>query len=298
MLRAFGYLALPQLGLLRFGSQDGAIYLFDTGRFEGGPEGFNDGGWNGDVQGFFVNASARPNYPFTWSNSTRTNNQIDYVSPTFSGFSFGASFEPNDVAGTDSPAVTSSPTATDLRRNTFEAGVRYQQNFGGLGVNLSGAYMGSAAVAYTGTAKAGLPYQGVSVGSFGATLSYGGFVVGGNTKFGNMNHTFQPNYANGKNAVGWLAGGSYTSGPMTVGASYFVYDDQGDFSSPTTEGSRRQEGLAAGVTYTLVPGMKIFLSYLYGQRHQIGYDFLAGKAGAANNDTRAQAFAIGTWLYW
>ena len=63
VLREFGYLGLPQLGLVRFGQQEGAIYLFDTGRFESGDEGFDDGGWNGDIQNFFVNTSARPIYP-------------------------------------------------------------------------------------------------------------------------------------------------------------------------------------------------------------------------------------------
>jgi hypothetical protein len=29
-----------------------------------------------------------------------------------------------------------------------------------------------------------------------------------------------------------------------------------------------------------------------------GYNFLAGKADSANNDTMARVFAIGTWLYW
>lgn len=298
VLRAFGYIGLPQVGLLRFGQQDGAIYLFDTGRFEGGPEGFNDGGWNGDIQNYFVNSSARPVYPFTWSNSTRTTDKIDYVTPTWSGLSFGLSFEPNQTTANYAPAIASSTTAEDLRRNDIEVGARYKQKFGGLGLDMSAAYMGSGAVGYTGAPKSGLPYQGVSVGSFGMTLTYAGFVVGGNTKFGNMNGQFEPNYAGAADAVGWLAGGSYTTGPVTVGASYFVYDSQGDYSSPTTEGTRREEGLAAGLTYVLVPGMKLFASYLYGQRHQLGYDFLANKAGSLNNDTRAQAFAVGTWLYW
>ncbi|GAB0117513.1 porin [Acidisoma sp. 7E03] len=298
VLRDFGYIGLPQVGLLRFGQQEGALYLFDTGRFEGGPEGFNDGGWNGDIQNFFVNSSARPVYPFTWSNSTRTTDKIDYITPTFSGLSFGVSFEPNQTAENYAPATVSSTTATDLRRNTLELGIRYKQKFGALALNTSAGYMTAAPVAYTGTAKAGLPYQNMQVGSFGMTLSYAGFVVGGNTKFGNMNGQFEPNYEGGSNAIGWLAGGSYNTGPLTVGASYFVYDSQGDMSSPTTEGTRREYGAAAGLTYLVVPGLKLFASYLYGGRHQTGYNFLASKAGSINNDTNAQVFAIGTWLYW
>ncbi|MCB8880830.1 porin [Acidisoma cellulosilytica] len=298
VLRDFGYLALPQLGLVRFGQQEGALYLNDAGRFESGKEAFDDGGWNGDIQNFFVNSSARPIYAWTWSNSTRTTDKIDYVTPSFSGLSFALSFEPNQTGENFSPAVTSSTTATDLRRNTFEVGATYKAKFDGVGLIVDGGYMNAGAVGYTGTAKAGLPYQGLSVGSAGATLSYAGFTVGGNTKFGNMNGQFEPNYAGGANAVGWLAGGLYTTGQLTVGASYFNYKSQGDYSSPTTEGQRDETGLSAGATYVLVPGVKLFASYLYGTRWQGGYNFVSGAAGSANNKMQAQVFALGTWLYW
>ena len=126
VLREFGYLGLPKLGLVRFGQQEGALYLFDTGRFESGTEAFDDGGWNGDIQNFFVNSSARPVYPFTWSNSLRTTDKIDYISPTFSGVSFGLSFEPNQDAANDTDPPISEPGAADLRRNTLELGGRYK----------------------------------------------------------------------------------------------------------------------------------------------------------------------------
>jgi predicted porin len=298
ILRDFGYLGLPQLGLVRFGQQEGALYLNDAGRFESGKEGFDDGGWNGDVENFFVNTTARPIYPWTWSNSTRTTDKIDYITPSFSGLSFALSFEPNQTGENYSPAVTSSTTSTDLRRNTFEIGTTYKAKFDGISVIVDGGYMNAGAVGYTGTAKSGLPYQGLSVGSFGGTVSYAGFTIGGNTKFGNMNGQFEPNYRGGANAIGWLAGGLYAIGQLSVGASYFVYDSQGDYSNPTTEGQRRETGVSAGATYVLVPGVKLYASYLYGTRHQGGYNFLSGKAGNADNETMAQVFAVGTWLYW
>ncbi len=46
--------------------------------------------------------------------------------------------------------------------------------------------------------------------------------------------------------------------------------------------------MAAGATYILVPGVKLFASYLYGTRHQGGYDYLSGAAGPAYNNTQAQ----------
>jgi predicted porin len=295
VLREFGYLGLPQAGLVRFGQQEGALYLFDTGRFESGKEAFNDGGWNGDIQSFFVNSSARPVYPFTWNNNLRTTDKIDYISPSFSGLSFGISFEPNQTAGNYTDAVVSQPGAADLRRNTLELGVGYKAAFDGFGLNVSGGYLTAAPVANSdGAAK----YQDMNVGSVGATVSYAGLTVGGNAKFGNMNGVYEPNPVGAKNAVGFLAGAVYTIGQLSVGGSYFLYDDQGNYSKPATEGQEQNIGVAAGATYLLVPGVKLFASYLYGTRHQGGFDYLTNAAGSAENSTQAQVFALGTWLYW
>jgi predicted porin len=295
VLREFGYFGLPKAGLVRFGQQEGALYLFDTGRFESAAEGFDDGGWNGDIQNFFVNSSARPVYPFTWSNNLRTTDKIDYISPSFSGASFGLSFEPNQDAGNFSDPPTSEPGAADLRRNTLELGARYKATFDGFGLNLSGGYLSAAPVGNTtGPNK----FQDVSVGSVGATVTFAGLTVGGNTKFGNMNGVYEPNPDGAKNAVGFLAGAVYTTGPLSVGGSYFLYDDQGNFSKPATEGSEQNVGVAAGATYILAPGVKLFASYLYGTRHQGGFNYLTNTAGSANNNTQAQVFALGTWIYW
>ena len=295
VLREFGYLGLPKLGLVRFGQQEGALYLFDVGRFESGTEGFDDGGWNGDTQNFFVNTSARPVYPFSWSNNERTTDKIDYISPTFSGFSAGVSFEPNQDAANDSDFAVSQPGAADLRRNTLEIGAGYKTTFDGVGIHLGAGYQTAAPVANSSGPN---KYQDVSVGSAGATITYGGLTFGGNAKFGNMNGQYEPAPDGATSAVGFLAGALYTIGQLTVGGSYFLYDDQGNYSAPKTEGQEQNIGVAAGATYILVPGAKLFVSYLYGTRHQGGFNYLTNVAGAANNNTQAQSIALGAWLYW
>ena len=295
VLREFGYLGLPKAGLVRFGQQEGSLYLFDTGRFESGTEAFDDGGWNGDIQNFFVNTSARPVYPFTWTNNLRTTDKIDYISPSFSGFSAGVSFEPNQDAANDTDPDVAEPGAADLRRNTLEVGARYKATFDGFGLNVSGGYLTAAPVSNTSGAN---KYQDMSVGSVGATVTYAGLTFGGNAKFGDMNGVYEPAPDGAKAAVGFLAGAVYTIGHLSFGGSYFLYDDQGNYSKPATEGQEQNIGVAAGLTYILVPGAKLFVSYLYGTRHQGGYDYLSGAPGAAYNNTQAQVIALGTWLYW
>ena len=183
-----------------------------------------------------------------------------------------------------------------LRRNTIEVGARYKNVMGPFGIYVSGGYLGSGHV--TDSATAEQPYQDVNVGSFGAELSYAGFTIGGNTKFGSMNGQFLPEPTGGSTAIGWLAGTQYTTGHLSLGGSYFDYQSTGDFSQPSVEGQRRETGAAAGVTYILVPGVKLFASYLYGTRHQGDFNFLSNKVGSAHNDTTAQVMSVGTWLYW
>jgi predicted porin len=297
VLRAFGYLGLKQAGIVRFGQQEGALYLYDSGRFEGNDLSFDDGGWNGDIQNWFVSKAATPVYPFTWTNNERATNKIDYISPDFSGFGFGASFEPNNVAENDSPAVVSQPTAVDVRRNTLEVGGRYKAVMGPFGLYTSAGYL-TAGHVNDSDATDGQPYKNMNVGSFGLELSYAGFTIGGNTKFGSMNGQFEPEPSGGTNALGWMAGWQYAIKHLSFGASYFDYQSTGDFTAPTLEGQRRETGVAAGATYILVPGVKLFASYLYGTRHQGDFNFQTSKVGPDFNNMQAQVFALGTWIYW
>ncbi len=63
-------------------------------------------------------------------------------------------------------------------------------------------------------------------------------------------------------------------------------------------------GLNAGGTLKVAPGLGVFLSYIWDERKQSGYDLVngaivAGTAEAAdNNKIRAQALTLGTSLTW
>ena len=57
-------------------------------------------------------------------------------------------------------------------------------------------------------------------------------------------------------------------------------------------------GLAAGGTFSVAPGLSFYLSYLYGQRHQLGFNFNTDEPGTANNNVNGQVFALGTVLKW
>ena len=324
--RAYGYLGIPDLGRLSFGQEDAAFDLLQVGTFEN----FNDGGWNGDVQNFIGGGlapatGAGVTYPFADVRNIYTVNRLLYMSPNFSGFQFGFSFAPNNnplintegcsVASTtcnrlSSDASATSGTVTGVRyRNIIDAAANYTNTFGPLGLALYGGFYGGTPI--NSTAPGAIHYDELAVGAFGATVSYAGFTVGGHINFGDENGLFDLMPQGGKPAFAYMFGGEYATGPIIVGASWFQYQYTGDFQSaagggPTTEGLETDHGAAAGATYAVAPGLALYLSYLYGERHQTGFNFNTGTPNGTasggppgtNNNTHGQLFAVGTVLKW
>ncbi|HUA77843.1 MAG TPA: porin [Acetobacteraceae bacterium] len=310
--RAYGYVGTPDVGTLRFGMGDGIMSLFQTGTFEG----FNDGAWNGDVEDF-IPSSAIAVYPFSDVGAYYTADRVVYLSPVFSGFQFGASFTPNSnnlwngncsSAALACNSTSAAPVAgvTARYRNMVDIGATYTGTFGPVGMQLGGGYLASQTVNYNGVpAAGGARYIGYSFGQFGATLTYAGFTVGGNFVYGNDGGDFSEQAAGGVDEIAYMLGAQYAAGPFVFGGSYFHTNFDGGWTNITTGVARTEtdQGIAAGGTYAIAPGMALYLSYLYGLRHQIGWDFYTGSENTAatpgvGNNTTAQVFALGTVLKW
>ena len=317
--RAFVYFASDNLGLIRLGQGDGPIGLFDAGvtTFQT----FDTGGWDGDFSGSLP-GNANVAFPFPALQGTEyVSSKFVYLSPKIFGFDFGFSFAPNSAAAQDLPNINSltstAPTLTTCTiaasgcaalasstvaldgsrfRNFTETGLRYQSHIGPVGVNAFGIYVNSGHVNVS-PAVAGSQFDGLSYGDFGLTFDYAGFTIGGHATTGRYNGVNALAPKGGVNGNAWLVGMQYSRGPYTVGASYFDYTSQG---SPLTVGiaQRREQGLAIGGNYALAPGLNLYLSYLYGTRHQGDFDFVTGKAANTNNNVRAQAIALGTIVKW
>jgi hypothetical protein len=315
VFQAYGYFGLPQIGQVSFGQENGPSVIFETGTFEG----FNDGGWNGDIEGMIPTA-ANPVYPFPDSGSQydQATDKIVYLSPTLSGFQFAVGFTPNQTAEnyTDAPTSVSTPIIGGQPRNLIDVGGQFTKTFGPVGVQIGADYTNAGQVAYNGAATDSVTnYKNLSILSGGATVTVAGFTFGGNSSYGAFNmadgDTFDLEPDGGSKAVGWLAGGQYTAGPLVFGASFFRFTQTGDLPGGVDEGSgatitaaglttgqQQNHGVAAGATYTLVPGVSLFADYLYGFRQQGGYDFATGNAGTANNYVQSQLFGVGTQIQW
>jgi hypothetical protein len=311
VFQAYGYLGLPQFGQISFGQENGPSVIFETGTFEG----FNDGGWNGDAEGA-IPGVANPVYPFPDSGSQydQASSKIVYLSPTWAGFQFGFGYTPNQTATNfaDAPTSVTSAITGGLPRNLLDIGGQYTQTFGPVGLQVGLDYTNAGQV--NGTASGGpngvTGYKDLSIVSGGITATIAGFTFGGSSSYGAFNlgdgDTFELEPDGGVPAVGWLAGGQYTIGPWIAGASFFRFNQTGDIpgggsgvaGTGLTTGQQQNDGVAAGATYTLVPGVSLFLDYLYGFRQQGGYDFVSGTAGSANNYVQSQLFGVGTQIEW
>ena len=299
------YIGSDSVGIFRLGQDDGPISQFDGGvtTFQN----FDASNWNGDGPNLQV-GNTQPTWPF-WSGigNEYTISKAVYLSPTFAGFDFGLSYAPNNsvntgsafcpVAGPGCQGLTTSTAAGDSFRatNMVEIMGRYRGTFSGLGIYAEGGYVGSGHV--HSSLPAGDLADGFSVGDMGLALTYAGFTVGGHTIFGNFNGQVGLQPKGAPAAVAWIAGVQYTTGPWTMGTSWFNYQSQG--ATALVHVSQRYEnGFDIGGTYAIAPGLTAYAGYSYGARHQGGVDFIAGAFGPLNNTVHTQNVLIGTRVQW
>ena len=332
--RNFVYVAGDQWGIVRFGQADGVTGIFDNGvtSFQSVSP---SGGMNGSDVQTPIPGNMYMGFPFPAQNGVEYGNEkLVYLSPQFFGFDIGLQYAPSNnnaeytgaecTNGTTSdPSVlgatgvnaaycsttSSSPLASDAARYTNQvvAGLRYQGTFGPVSALVWGAYEASGIVDYTGAAPAVLhsgtfngKYNGLSFGDFGAALTVAGLTFGGTVLTGAVNNNSQvnPQPQGGAKETAFLIGFQYNYGPLAAGFAYEQADSQG---APALSGitQRHEWGLNPGIDWVVAPGLKVFAEYFYGQRHQGDFNFATGGVGStAYNDVRAQAFLVGSRVYW
>lgn len=223
------------------------------------------------------------------------------------------------VSGPGCDRLSSSPVNGESarRRNTVDALLRYRGTFGAFGIAATGGYIGGGHVLdNSGLAFNNNPlaaggtrpdYDGLSIGDFGLAVTYGGLSVGGKYQFGRYNGAVGALVPKGlPDGEALLIGASYTAGPLIVGAHYLYNKSAGDVANAYFGRIRKEQGIAAGATYSLAPGLALFASYLYGERKQNGYNFITGQGvttgspggNAFSNKVTSQVFAVGTGFSW
>ena len=233
-------------------------------------------------------------------------------------FTAAAGANGQGVAGPGCDRLSSSPSNAESgrRRNTIDALLRYRGSFGPVGIAATAGYIGGANVKdnQTGVAFNSNPllgtvrndFDGLSVGDFGLAVTFGGLSVGGKYMFGRLNGQWSLVPKGLPDAEAALVGASYTMGPVIVGAHYLYYKSAGDIGNATQGRLRTERGLAVGGTYALAPGVSLFLSYLYQQRQQNGFNFVTGQGvtaatpggNAFSNKVSSNIVSLGTAFSW
>ena len=340
--REFGYLGTDQLGTVRVGSSDQPTSLYITGTFENFNDGGLNGDLPGipagaaqitwpfeDVGNLYTTNKIvylSPqffgfDFGVSYEPSTaNTNNGNNCGSGSYEGanpvnqqggisatnpFAQGASS--TGVAGPGCDRLSSTATGDyTRRRNTFDGLIRYRGTFGPVGVAATAAYITSGKVQDSATPQRVQQYDGLSVGDFGAALTAYGFSFGGHYTFGRFTGQYQTLIPKGTpDSQAWIAGVSYTTGPFVMGAHYLEYQYVGNTQATLANRQRRDTGFAAGATYSLVPGVTLFASYVHQQARQNGVNLVTGinqetdpNGGRLHNKEVSDVFGLGTSFRW
>lgn len=324
--RMYGYVGTPTMGQIRVGSgQVQAVELMYTGHMNGK---YGTGLWDGDSPASIATISSVANNFWFSASGGNNSSAIGYYSPQFYGFDFGVSYAPNNGNfGGDGSCGTIGPNCDRLSdstvwqgtikpTNTFDIMARYRGTFSGVGLAVSGGYRGSSTVDGVNNAVNQVnTFDGLSLGILGAEGSVAGFTFGGQITFGRGNFAngltgaaagltplAKKTTAPGRVAVldnddmfGWQIGAGYTFGAFNVGLAYGETRSEG---SQTVTGNRTDKMFGLGGTYAVAPGFNLFAEYMYGQRKESGWDFVAGRAGTSNNKVDVNLFTIGTGFNW
>jgi hypothetical protein len=312
--RSFTYLANDQFGIVRLGVSDGVQGLMDNGVFTSQNWDAGVGNFNGGTNQALMPGNAQ--VPFVWLSQAGAeygSNKIVYLSPQFFGFDFGVDYAPNpgngfQINGTTCAAANANcvnvASGGDLSKwlNKVTVGARYQGVFGAIDVKAYGTYTTAGKQGGTGVvggATAAAKYDNLSFINAGAAVSSMGFTVAADWVGGAVNSLSQYGMrpSGGVSMSATVAGVTYVNGPLTLGAEVGLIDGQGA-TQLVGKSQRHEFEVAFGGNYAVAPGLAIVGEYLYEQRHQGGFDFASGTAGALTRDVKGQAFLLGTVLSW
>ena len=146
---------------------------------------------------------------------------ITYVSPTFYGLTFGATYKPNSSEDNRNTVELKQQTAADI----YGAGVLYANTFGGVGVKADFGW-----ATYTVENSVAVGKTGVNEYSTGANLSYAGFTLGGSYR-----QVVADAVLNSLDGKAWDIGLQYASGPYAVSLSYFQSQVEGNVANSSED---------------------------------------------------------------
>lgn len=232
-------------GRVNFGNEDGVAYLLQVAAPSADS---NIDGLRSTVQGFNYDNGALDYDHAQFGNAptdgtVAPTDRISYLTPKFNGFQAGVSYAPRRELATG--ILNFAPvTFEDL----WEAAVRWDGQFEGVGISVGAGYSTSDNVA-----AAGAEPEGWNVGFNLAwnQFSFGGAWVDEEDAYGVAN----------TDQTTWVLGAAWDNGPYHVGVSYLDKEEQ-----LVANGAERDSNKATiGGGYTFGPGMTFRGAVAFGE---------------------------------
>ena len=257
------------------------------------------GGINGDSQ-YYWNASTadktdnKTKYAFLQTANLPTNElgtfglrgvnaaKLNYYTPEFSGFRFGATFTPNTKVHGTASSVTSVVKDNTGFKNVFETGLSYTSEIKDVGVKF-------AVVSEFGKNQE-KDVKNLRAYEVGTNLSYKGFTVGGSYgdwgKYGSSTAASAVEF--GKTSY-WTAGVGYANGPISASLTH-LQGKKGIEKVGDNKTHNKLRNTVIGVDYKVAPGILPYVEFSSFKMNQ------ASQATEEKNNNKGHIFMTGVKL--
>jgi len=269
-------------GRLDLGSQDAVHNNYKMGAYAISAD--KDGAWDGNVLFNHGNNVAYIGTDFFGGDDA---NKITYTTPSFGGFTVGASFTPDtsDEFNSGLGEITA-PAAGDILEGgnpsvgTTNNGIQdqlgiaaqYKATFDGVGVEATARYAGGK---YADAANR----DNAEAYGIGAKVTFAGFSVAGSWQdLGDSGLTAAQKTAGADVGGWWDLGIAYATGPYKVSAMYMRSE-----ADESNTDSDRVDYWSLGAGYAVAPGLDLYATYQY-----VDLD------NGAESDNEVNMFMVGT----
>ena len=204
--------------------------------------------------------------------------KLNYYTPEFSGFRFGATFTPNTKVHGTASSVTSVVKDNTGFKNVFETGLSYTSEIKDVGVKF-------AVVSEFGKNQE-KDVKNLRAYEVGTNLSYKGFTVGGS--YGDWGKYGSSNAVEFGKTSYWTAGVGYANGPISASLTH-LQGKKGIAKVSDNKTHNKLRNTVIGVDYKVAPGILPYVEFSSFKMNQ------ASQASEDNNN-KGHIFMTGVKL--
>lgn len=247
-------------GTIKTGADDNALTMIHNNAPIVGGRLFNGGMAGGDLLGgaYVLLPSGVVTETDTAIDTNGDAEALSYISPSFAGFTFGASYVPAVSQGDDN--ATTYAAASTNHSDAYGVGIGYNGKFGDVTVGADIGYLKADAartitMATAANANRTVAIDGRDEYQAGLKFGYAGFEFGGGYR-----NIQQDGGALSRDADGqvWEIGAAYKTGPYGVSLTYLAAtQEQGGLTAAAAIADDKSQVLQLSTSYNMGPGVDL-----------------------------------------